>query len=100
MKDGERILLRHLMKKVNEETDAARARFPTDLTGESLDVCMTVLTEEIGKLARTINKDGLSATMEVKRQWARERHRRIVTCMSILSRIYLREKVHDALPRL
>lgn len=50
---------------------------------------MLAFLEEVGKLARTQNKLRISHDPEVQGEWRKEQDRRFVTCMSLLTRIYL-----------
>ena len=98
----ERNILRELQDLVDAETEAARRRFPTPMEHETLELQVSVLMEEVGKLSRAGNKLGLSADDQVSDQWRRkeggEAVRRAVTSISILQRYVL--SLHDwpALP--
>ena len=94
----ERNILRELQDLVDAETEAARRRFPTPMEHETLELQVSVLVEEVGKLSRAGNKLGLSADDQVADQWRREAVHRAVTSISILQRYVL--SLHDwpALP--
>ena len=89
MKPFETLVLRRLQKLVNEETEEARAKYQNDLSDHDPSVAVVVLVEEIGKVARSVNKMGMAADDSIAQQWRDEQNQRIVTSISILQRMYL-----------
>ena len=49
-------------------------------------VAVVVLVEEIGKVARPVNKIGMAADDSIAPQWRDEQNQRIITSISILQR--------------
>ena len=94
MKPFETLVLRRLQKLVNEETEEARTKFQNDLSDHDPSVAVVVLVEEIGKVARSVNKIGLAADGSIAQQWMDERNQRIITSISILQRMYLGAPSH------
>ena len=72
MKSFETLALRRLQKLVNEETEEARAKYQNDLSDHDPSVAVVVLVEEIGKVARSVNKAGMAADDSVAQQWRDE----------------------------
>ena len=89
MTDVDRLRLRKILRLANEESAASNQKFPVHLEEQPLDIINTVLSEHVGKISRSINKLSLAADDSVRLYWIKERERHIVTCISILLRMYL-----------
>jgi len=84
---------RRLLRRIRTETFVARMSYllkGTHLENDHLspECWMTVLNEEVGKLNRAVNKLRVSVDGDVIQQWETEGLRRIVTSMSVLSRLW------------
>lgn len=84
---------RQLINLVETETVSAQAMYllkGTRLETDHLspECWMTVLNEEVGKLNRAVNKLRISVDGDISQQWETEGHRRIVTSMSVLTRLW------------
>jgi len=84
---------RRLLRRIRTETFVARMSYlskGTNLETDHLspECWMTVLNEEVGKLNRAVNKLRISVDGDVIQQWETEGLRRIVTSMSVLSRLW------------
>lgn len=98
LSEAKRLRLRHLHKQVIEETNSASHKF--DLLHanlEEVDVALglTALIEEVGKLARTMNKLRIAKESDVIQKWRLERDRRFVTTLSLVERLYLTTRERD-----
>ena len=86
-------ILKKFWKDVETETTAARRKFMAPgvhLERDQHDRAywLNVITEEIGKLCRTINKLNLNPADErIRRQWEVEGYHRIITAVSLLRRL-------------
>ena len=84
--------LQHLQREVNRETDDARGKFDAighNLEDLPLELGFIGMIEEIGKLARTLNKLRIASDKQIIADWRTELDRRFVTTRSMLDRIYL-----------
>lgn len=82
---------RSFLGKVRSHTAEARGKFPFlhwERDGLSRCHAMTVTLEEIGKLARCINKLAIAQDPDVRRQWLEEGEHRLITSASMLYRIF------------
>lgn len=74
-------------------TREARQKFSIDSPGcienesVSLATCLCILTEELGKLCRSVNKLGIARDPSIHDQWIEEARHRFITSMSLLDRI-------------
>ena len=97
---AERMMLRQLQAEVQAETVHARKKLPAPRDVESLPAVygLNATVEEVGKLARCYNKLVIAEIPEVRAQWRNEARHRMVTCLSLLERLYikLQREANDA----
>jgi len=91
MQHAEVLRLRQLQKQVEDETDAARLKYPADKSIETLPIVygQNALMEEVGKLSRCFNKLVIAEHEQIVSQWNGEAIHRVITCLSLLERMYV-----------
>ena len=94
MNIADRMRLRRLHEQVSIETDTARERFSWDVSIENLDTSsrvtvLTAITEELGKLARAINKLRIAKDTDVRAQWSNEARNDMLRLLSLTERLWL-----------
>ncbi len=86
-------IIKKFWKDVETETTSARKKFTHPGIHLDRDVhdrafWLSVITEEIGKLCRTVNKLNLRPADErIVEQWTKEGYHRIITSVSLLRRL-------------
>lgn len=86
-------VLQKFWKDVETETTSARAKFTAPDIHLDRDLhdrafWMSVITEEVGKLCRTVNKLNLKpGDKRIVAQWEKEGYHRIITTVSLLRRL-------------
>lgn len=78
---------RRFSRDVHAETEQARVQWLGMEDHASAEVWLAVATEELGKLARAINKQHLADDSDVVIQWQQEGRIRMVMIASIMERL-------------
>lgn len=78
-------------RKVMEHTEKVRFRFSStgakDMEDTTPEEQLVVLTEEVGKLSRAINKLRIVKDPQIRKQWEDEHAHRLMTIASVTARI-------------
>ncbi len=91
------LAVRQFERRVRDEADKARANPGFKSSGHHpeadnipLSEWLTITTEELGKLTRSVNKLMIAVDPAVRRSWRDEGYHRIVTTSAMLERLALR----------
>jgi hypothetical protein len=76
---------RRFAAEVERHTEEARRKFGDD--HDSPYYWLGVLTEEVGKLSRAVNKLNIAVDLDVRAQWTREGRHRLTTIASLARRM-------------
>ena len=87
----QRLKMRHFQRVVLDHSGEVRFRHSAvgmpDIEGATGEEQVAILVEEVGKLARAINKLRITRDADVRKSWIEERDHRLVTIASVTARI-------------